>query len=151
MSGHNWGRTQNLRKPLLSVVCAFAMLGLSGCSNVKQIVGIDQPAPDEFAVESNAPLTIPPDFNLRPPEPGAPRPHQVTAAEKAQEIINAAGPGAPGDQQRAALLPQTVGAQIDPNRALHPNSLAARLLSAGDTSAGTALVNRKTTVLQGVY
>ncbi|HTT78522.1 MAG TPA: DUF3035 domain-containing protein [Stellaceae bacterium] len=124
---------------------------MSGCSNFKQIIGIDQPAPDEFAVESNAPLTIPPDFNLRPPEPGAPRPHQVTAAEKAQEIINAAGPGKPGDQAQAALLPQMVGAQIDPSRALHPDSLAARLLSAADSSAGTTLVGRKTTVLPGVY
>lgn len=150
MSGRYWGKP-NLRKPLLAVACAATVLGLSGCSNWRQIIGIDQPAPDEFAVESNAPLTIPPDFNLRPPEPGAQSPHQITAAEKAQQIINAADAGRPGDQEQAALLPQMVGAQIDPNRALHPGSLAARLLAAADSSAGTTLVSRKTTVLPGVY
>ena len=30
--------------------------------------------PDEFAVARQAPLVIPPDFALRPPQPGAPRP-----------------------------------------------------------------------------
>jgi hypothetical protein len=126
-------------------------LGLSGCANWKQVVGIDQPAPDEFAVDSSSPLTIPPDFSLRPPEPGAPRPRQLTAAEKAQEIINAAGPGKPGDQENAALLPSSLGSQMDPNRVLHPNSLAARLLSAGDDSCGGTIVGRKTTTLPGVY
>ncbi|HTV88170.1 MAG TPA: DUF3035 domain-containing protein [Stellaceae bacterium] len=126
-------------------------IGLTGCSNWRQFIGIDQPAPDEFAVEQRAPLTIPPDFDLRPPQPGAPRPHEVTAAERAQQIIDAAGPGKPGDQASAALLPEQVGEQIDPNRALRPDSLASRLLGATDDSAGGTIVDRKTTTLSGVY
>jgi hypothetical protein len=150
MSGRN-GENWNLRKALLAVACTAVVLGLSSCSNWKQIIGIDQPPPDEFAVESNAPLTIPPDFNLRPPEPGVQRPHQATAAEKAQQIINEAGPGEPGDQAQTSLQPQMVGAQIDPNRALPPDSLAASLLGAADSSAGTTLDDHKTTALEGIY
>ena len=51
---------------------------------------MDQVGPDEFAVESRAPLTIPPDFALRPPQPGAPRPQETTAAERARKVIDTA-------------------------------------------------------------
>ncbi|KAI1692992.1 hypothetical protein DdX_20915 [Ditylenchus destructor] len=35
---------------------------------------LNRKRPDEFAVARQAPLVIPPDFALRPPQPGAPRP-----------------------------------------------------------------------------
>jgi hypothetical protein len=139
------------RPPLLAVACLAAALALTGCSNWRQVIGLDQPAPDEFAVESRAPLTVPPEFSLRPPQPGAPRPQEVTAAERAQQIINAAGPGKPGDQASAALQPEMIGTQTDPTRQLHPNSIASRLLGATDSSAGGAIVGRRTSALQGVY
>ena len=72
---------------------------LAGCSDLKQMVGLDPTMPDEFAVESRAPLTIPPDFDLRPPEPGAPRPQEKTAEQQAQQAIEQAGPGTPGNQE----------------------------------------------------
>lgn len=43
--------------------------------------------PDEFAVQRQAPLVVPPDFNLAPPAPGAPRPTEGTAAEQALEVL----------------------------------------------------------------
>ena len=43
--------------------------------------------PDEFAVQRQAPLVVPPDFSLTPPDPGAPRPSQGTAAEQALEAL----------------------------------------------------------------
>ena len=43
------------------------MLLLCGCTSIRQMVGLDRTGPDEFAVESRAPLTIPPEFELRPP------------------------------------------------------------------------------------
>ena len=43
--------------------------------------------PDEFAVQRQAPLVVPPDFSLTPPEPGAPRPVEGTAAEQALEAL----------------------------------------------------------------
>ena len=43
--------------------------------------------PDEFAVQRQAPLVIPPDFSLAPPTPGAPRPAEGTAAQQALEAL----------------------------------------------------------------
>lgn len=45
-------------------------LATAACSNVRDDLGLAKKAPDEFAVVRNAPLSLPPNFNLRPPKPG---------------------------------------------------------------------------------
>jgi hypothetical protein len=140
------------RSHLLGVVfCAAGAILVSGCSsNWKQAIGIEPTSPDEFAVESRAPLTIPPDFNLRPPAPGAARPQEVSAASKAQSVIDNAGPGAPGQQASGTLRYQ--GANLaDPNAQIADQSLAAKLLQSRDTNDSAVVENRQTTALQGVY
>ena len=47
----------------------------------------DRERPDEFAVQRQAPLVVPPDFNLAPPAPGAPRPTEGTAQQQALEAL----------------------------------------------------------------
>lgn len=47
-------------------------IGLTACSGVRDQLGLNRQAPDEFTVVRKAPLSLPPDFNLRPPTPGAP-------------------------------------------------------------------------------
>lgn len=37
---------------------------------MKETLGLTRKAPDEFRVVSRPPLSVPPDFNLRPPAPG---------------------------------------------------------------------------------
>ena len=64
-----------------------AALALAGCSDFKQAIGLEPTMPDEFAVESNPPLVIPPDFDLRPPTPGAPRPQEVSMSKQAEQVI----------------------------------------------------------------
>lgn len=49
-------------------VCGLAV-ALSACGHS----GLDRDRPDEFAVARQAPLVIPPDFSLVPPQPGAAR------------------------------------------------------------------------------
>lgn len=70
---------------LIAAVGGSAMLlvscGSGGLFNRKR--------PDEFAVARQAPLVIPPDFALRPPQPGAPRPQDS---------------GGPGQQALEALF-----------------------------------------------
>jgi hypothetical protein len=51
------------------------------------MLGLTKRSPDEFQVVSRAPLSMPPDFSLRPPTPGAPRPQEGTTREQAQEIV----------------------------------------------------------------
>lgn len=56
--------------PML-LVLALAAPALSGCDSLRRAAGLQKKSPDEFAVTTKAPLVIPPDFNLRPPMPGA--------------------------------------------------------------------------------
>jgi hypothetical protein len=135
---------------LLAVACIAVATTVGGCSNWKQTLGIEPTSPDEFAVESRAPLTLPPDYNLRPPEPGAARPQETSMANKAQTAVDNAGPGQPGSQESGTLHYQ--GANLaDPNAQIADQSLAAKLLQSGDTADSAVLENRKTTALQGVY
>lgn len=97
----------------IGVAAAAAALaaGLAGCGErTRQAIGLDRRAPDEFAVVTRAPLSVPPDFNLRPPVPGAPRPQEPEVTEQAREILrNSAGTaetaagGAPSAGERALL------------------------------------------------
>ena len=43
------------------------LTGLSGCTDVKEVLGYTKQSPDEFQVYARAPLSLPPDYNLRPP------------------------------------------------------------------------------------
>jgi len=132
------------------VVCVVAGVLVSACSNWKQAIGIEPTSPDEFAVESRAPLTLPPDFDLRPPQPGAPRPQETSVASRAQGVVDNAGPGASG-QQASGTLHYTGTNLADPNAQIADQSLAAKLLRSGDTNDSAVVEKRETTALQGVY
>jgi hypothetical protein len=146
----------------LYAVSLFGASLLAGCTDFKQIIGLDQPMPDEFAVESRAPLTIPPDFNLRPPEPGAPRPQEESTEKQAEQIMEQAGPGGPGSKEAADLrlrsaengLPNIGGNSQAPDASgmVGSQSLSNKLLDYGDTgNAGATVDKRDTTPLKGVY
>lgn len=154
-----WGAGRN--HLTLCIACLAAAASLSACSDFKQMIGLDQTIPDEFAVESRAPLTIPPDFNLRPPEPGAPRPQEESTQKQAEQIIEQAGPGVPGKQAadlrlRASEngLPNIGGNSQtpDPSGMVGSQTLSNRLLDYSDTgNAGAKVDQRNTTPLKGVY
>ncbi|MCB2068022.1 MAG: DUF3035 domain-containing protein [Erythrobacter sp.] len=60
------------------------VLSLSACGGIN-IGGRERP--DEFAVQRQAPLVVPPDFHLVPPAPGAPRPAEGTASQQALDAL----------------------------------------------------------------
>ena len=64
------------------VALGAALLASCGSSGV-----LGRERPDEFAVQRQAPLVIPPDFELVPPQPGAPRPAEGTAAQDALDAL----------------------------------------------------------------
>lgn len=78
-----------LRRLSLSLcIVVLAGCGLSGCgSETRRALGLDKRSPDEFAVVSRAPLTVPPDFRLRPPEQGAPRPQELSTSDQARDAV----------------------------------------------------------------
>lgn len=75
-------------------------LALSGCSVLRG----DKQQPDEFAVAREAPLVMPPDFALRPPRPGAPRPQEVDAQSQAMQALFGPGSVPPRTAGEEALL-----------------------------------------------
>ena len=146
----------------LGVVSLAGVLLLAGCSDFKKSIGLEQGMPDEFAVESRAPLTIPPEFDLRPPTPGAPRPQEKSADQQAKDVMAEAGPGEPGNKASDFRLRRTedglpdIGARSgqapDPNAAVADRSLSGKLLDYGNTGDDSAAVQkRETTPLKGVY
>lgn len=118
-----------------NTVLAIFVLGLvlSGCSSrqsgVREMLGLDKSAPDEFLVVTKAPLTVPPNMDLRPPDPGAP----PTAANNPTAVAEAAtfgtrrvaGSGSAGE---AALLASAGAGRADPRirRRLRAENLNAK-------------------------
>ncbi|WP_119299929.1 DUF3035 domain-containing protein [Dongia deserti] len=72
---------------LLAALAVGLLLATGGCSSVKQTLGLTKQSPDEFKVVSRAPLSMPPDYNLRPPTPGAPRPQEGTPRDQAAAAV----------------------------------------------------------------
>ena len=93
---------------------AGAALALGAC-DVARTLGIDREGPDEFQVLSHAPLTVPPDFRLRPPDPGAVRPQQLAPKESTQQALTGAGGEAAEarSEGESALLAKMGGPQTD--------------------------------------
>jgi hypothetical protein len=70
------------------VLVAVAALALSACGDsTKRALGLERTPPDEFAVVPRAPLSQPPDFNLRPPRPGADDLTTLSTREQARQAV----------------------------------------------------------------
>jgi hypothetical protein len=74
-----------MRKTTTIILLGAGSAMLAACGSGGGILGRERP--DEFAVQRQAPLVVPPDFNLVPPAPGAPRPAEGSAAEQALEAL----------------------------------------------------------------
>ena len=81
--------------PVLLLVAA-AGLGLSGCSATMNALGMGKHPPDEFVVVTHPPLQVPANFDLVPPQPGAPRPQEESAAQLAEAAVVGTGAQAEG-------------------------------------------------------
>lgn len=76
------------RGRLTTMMLASLTLVLGACSgDVGKVLGFDRDPPDEFQVVSRAPLSVPPSFGLRPPEPGAQRPQEATPQQEAETAL----------------------------------------------------------------
>jgi len=72
-----------MRKIVPVALGLTAVALLSGCGKR----GYDRARPDEFAVARQAPLVIPPDFALVPPQPGAARVQSSTSQQQTLEAL----------------------------------------------------------------
>jgi hypothetical protein len=68
----------------LRLLPALVLAGsLAGCGGggLSRTFGFSRRSPDEFAVTTQPPLSMPPDYAIRAPEPGAPRPQTISASD----------------------------------------------------------------------
>jgi len=72
------------RLPVLVMPALLCLPLVAGCGDLREAAGLTKRSPDEFAVTTKAPLVVPPDFNLRPPSPGAPPTNQADPSTSAQ-------------------------------------------------------------------
>ena len=108
------------------VLCIAVAALVGGCSDLGTVFSRTKSPPDEFAVYSRPPLSMPPNFGLRPPAPGQTRPQEVVPRNQAATAIRggqkggAGAQGAPGSQPAIssgtqALLRATGAHKADPD------------------------------------
>jgi hypothetical protein len=102
-----------------------AILGLSlalmGCESIRQATGAAKAPPDEFTVLTKAPLVLPPDYNLRPPQPGIASRNEPDADDPGRANLfpqnaaaAAAALGANYSDGEKLLLAKTNALNVDP-------------------------------------
>lgn len=72
------------------VIVATALVaaaGLAGCQSTSKALGMAKVTPDEFRIVTKAPLVVPPDYALRPPAPGEPRPQELQPESAARNAL----------------------------------------------------------------
>ena len=143
------------RPAITALLLGGSALLLAGCDGggLSRTFGLTRDAPDEFMVTTRAPLSMPPDFTLRPPRPGAPRPQEKSEQAQAEEILvpqtALAGPGGRASSAgQAALLEQSgPSAPADIRRKVDQES---RLDSANDGFVDRLLYWRKASTRDAV-
>lgn len=106
-----------------ALAAVVAVIG--ACEDTRESLGLTRQAPDEFAVYQRAPLSVPPDYGLRPPIPGTREGNRVTPTDDARGALlttsansipttPTAPPGANYSMGTLALLNRTGGLDADP-------------------------------------
>jgi len=138
----------NVRSSHLMRAAVLGCVGLAlcACSSLRSAAGMDKSAPDEFAVLTKAPLVIPPDYNLKPPKPGASPVNQTDPSESAQTALfgndaatiasNITGNYSDGEKM---LLAQAGIANADPNIRIHLQSDRKAMIGADDSFTNEVL------------
>ena len=136
-------------RPWMPVLAAGSLLTLAGCgdTSLARTFGLVRDAPDEFTVATQAPLSMPPDFNLRPPRPGVLRPQQRLERDQAEEALvpqlALSGPatGAPSRGQAALISESGPAASPDVRQKVDQD---AKLEQASESFLDRVLTWRKT-------
>lgn len=94
-----------MKSTVLFAICALHVLTACGGNSVKDTLGLGRRAPDEFKVVARPPLSVPPQFSLRPPSANAESPIVVPADKQAKSIITGASPEIENSSVDTAVTP----------------------------------------------
>lgn len=90
-------------KKIYHAILLGATFALASCGSKGSL--FKRGGPDEFAVGRQPPLVVPPDYELRPPRPGAPRPMALDASDQALRALF-------GDDMRRQVRPLSSAEKI---------------------------------------
>jgi len=103
----------NPNRIVITAVVA-AGLGLAGCQTARQALGMQKVVPDEFRVVTKAPLVVPPDYSLRPPAPGEPRPQELQPESQARQALLGQSAATDRSEGETLLVSKAGGDKADP-------------------------------------
>ena len=92
----------------------IAAVGLVGCQSTRKALGMNKVTPDEFRVVTKAPLVVPPDYALRPPAPGKPRPQELQPESAARTALIGARESEVRSDGEKALVAKAGAEKADP-------------------------------------
>jgi len=104
-----------MTKPITILAMLAVATAATGCASVTRAVGGGKVSPDEYRVVSQAPLTLPPDYSLRPPRPGEPRPQELQPADDARAALFGQDVAASATQGERTLVTHAGAETVDPN------------------------------------
>lgn len=102
-----------LRASTLLLIGASAA-ALAGCQSTSRALGVAKVTPDEFRVVAKAPLVVPPDYALRPPAPGEPRPQELQPESAARQALLGQRQGLARSQGEQLLAAKAGAERADP-------------------------------------
>jgi hypothetical protein len=104
----------NANRVLAAVALVGAAVSLNACNHAREAMGMTKVTPDEFRVVTKAPLTLPPEYDLRPPAPGEPRPQELQPESAARLALLGQAANANRDDGEKLLDKMAGGDKADP-------------------------------------
>ena len=99
---------------VIAASALLAGLGLAGCQSTQQALGLSKVTPDEFRVVTKAPRVVPPDYALRPPAPGKPRPQELQPESAARTALLGTQQGEARSDGEKLLVAKAGAGKADP-------------------------------------
>lgn len=93
------------------LLIAAATAAIAACSSDPN----RRSSPDEFAILTKPPLTVPPDYALKPPRPGETRPEELTTTERTQQLLLGDRSAAPPSSAELAFIQRVGALNVDPS------------------------------------
>jgi hypothetical protein len=103
-----------IKRVMTVAIVGAALAATAGCQSTKQALGMSKVVPDEFRVVTKAPLVVPPEYSLRPPAPGEPRPQELQPESAARQALLGQRAASTRSEGEAALVARAGGDRADP-------------------------------------